>query len=267
MESKKSSVPVIDAIGLIDVSGPPNFKIGSWTKYEARGESLAGIKTEYEMTVSVVGEELFWGEECFWVETATAPRGETPVTLATLVSYAAFDKSLPNGQIPYFQRKTIMEQDQDGNPIQSILKRPTKAITTKDKGNRGLTRIVDTLGTEVVETRAGTFTCLKIREQVGLGANEELGDSTRYTEQRQTRTTYVTREIPVTGLARTEIEVTEYRKTWKVGKSEDVERILVDRSTLRSDLVGHGEGHEAEVVPEAVRHPIKRSTAAARSRR
>src|SRR5262249_10125138 len=66
-----ASMGPIDGIGLIDYSSPPDFRVGTWAKYHIVGHSQMGLEDDYFVTVIIAGEEEFWGERCFWVETHT----------------------------------------------------------------------------------------------------------------------------------------------------------------------------------------------------
>ena len=52
----------------------------------------------------------------------------------------------------------------------------------------------------------------------GVGMNADVGDSTVRNEVRENRTLYYSREVPITGLAREDIENSILRKTWKIGR-------------------------------------------------
>lgn len=257
------TVPMIDGLGLLDRSGPPKFKVGTYVDYHVDTDNALGNAPDYDLKVLVAGEELFWGEECFWLETTTDPSPLPSTVVATLVSYAIFDTTLPPGPNTHFQRKTIMERDQLGNPIQTVLKRQTKAIRDRNKGKPGLTKLIDTLGTETVKTPAGTFTCIKVREESGVRTTEEVGDSTITMTTREIRHTYHSRDVPITGLVRSEIETTVERKAWTPGRSEEAPSVLIERATATNVVSAIGQGREADVIPEGFRKPIKRSKVAA----
>src|SRR5216117_1256302 len=59
----------VSGVSYIDCRGRPRFKVGDWGKYHFTGKSDAGEKLDYHMIVLIAGEEIFWGEPCFWVET------------------------------------------------------------------------------------------------------------------------------------------------------------------------------------------------------
>jgi len=258
------TVPMIDGLGLLDRSGPPKFKVGTWVDYHVDADNSEGNAPDYDLKFLIGGEELFWGEECFWIETTTDPAPLPSTVVATLVSYSIFDPTLPPGPNTHFQRKTIMERDQLGNPIQTVLKRQTKAIRDRNKGRAGLTRLIDTLGTETVTTPAGTFSCIKVREESGARSTEEVGDSTITMTTREIRFTYYTRDVPITGFAKTEIETTVERKAWTVGRSEEAPTLLVERATATNEVMGFGQGRTAEVIPEGHRRSIKRARVTAK---
>ena len=67
----RAQEPLIDAAGMLDYLRPPNFQIGTWVKYHVTSKSLRGYEDDYMVTVLAAGEEVFWGEPCFWLETWT----------------------------------------------------------------------------------------------------------------------------------------------------------------------------------------------------
>src|SRR5205823_4498459 len=85
----------IDGVGMLDYStGRSEFKLGNWAKYHVTAKSDLGVVDDYTVTVLIAGEEHWWGEDCFWVETWTDAAGQSPRSTATLMSYAIFDDSL-----------------------------------------------------------------------------------------------------------------------------------------------------------------------------
>jgi len=263
-EPMSGAVTMIDGLGMIDPHQPPRFKVGSWVDYRSEGANIEGEPENYDLKILVAGEELFWGEECFWLETSTEPDQQAAHTVATLISYSIYDTTLGSAPNTHFQRKTIMEFDQLGNPIQTVLKRQTKAIKDRTKSRGGLTVITDTLGTESITTPAGTFKCLKVREEQGVRQTQELGDSTITVTNREVRITYHTPQVPITGIARTEIENSTERKAWAVGRSEDTASVLTKRTNAVNVVTGFGSGRTASVIPEGYRKSIKRSGVATR---
>src|SRR5439155_10237578 len=94
---------IMNAVGLIDYSSKPAFKPGDWVRYHVVGANNQGDTDDYYVTILIAGEERFWGEDCFWVETRTLAAGSTaPVVVATLMSYSAFDDSLGLLHMKYF---------------------------------------------------------------------------------------------------------------------------------------------------------------------
>src|SRR5262249_27886169 len=81
---------LMNGIGLIDYGRRPDFKVGTWVRYHVTGQSVQGHSNDYDLTIGIGGEERFWGEECFWVETLM--RGKSGSGLvASLMSYSVFD--------------------------------------------------------------------------------------------------------------------------------------------------------------------------------
>src|SRR5262245_36685673 len=97
----------VDAIAMIDYRRGAHFKVGDWVKYQSQGSSYQGYKTDYSVTILIAGEEMWWGEKCFWVETLSSFSGQPPEVSASLVSYAIFEDSLPNIRFNRYVRKFV----------------------------------------------------------------------------------------------------------------------------------------------------------------
>src|SRR6185503_1597082 len=151
----KPSGPV-DAIGMLDYRQGPRFKVGDWVRYQTKGESAQGFKTDYTVTILIAGEELWWGEECFWVETQTvyAMRGEPEVT-ASLISYAVFEDTLPNRHFQRYIRKYNDGFDEKGMYMQQAFLRAPSELLNRGYGEYEPPRTYDTLGVESVDLPVG----------------------------------------------------------------------------------------------------------------
>ena len=257
---------LLDAIGTLDYShGRAPLQVGSWVQYHMKAKSELGVTDDYTVTVLIAGEEDWWGEECMWVETWTQ-RGSAPLeATATLMSYAVLDDSLAVPHVTLYQRKRITELDENGKPVQQTMRRGDSAVKSRLPFNPGLTRLVDTLGTDTVRTERGDFLCVKVRTQQGVGSTAQSADSSQYTEIRDVRVSYRTPRIPVTGIAREELDYSIARRTWLTGRSQESSPMRVmDRSKGVLELVGYGTGGlEAKLVPEGLRHSLAEQRAAA----
>ncbi len=118
--------PTINGIGLVNYAvAKPDFKPGDWVRYRVSGANNEGASDDYYVTVYIAGEEHFWGEDCFWVETRTQSVGSAAdVAIATLMSYSIFGDSLAIPRMKLFMRKTITDVNEDGTPRQDLTKRP-----------------------------------------------------------------------------------------------------------------------------------------------
>ena len=86
--------PIMNAIGLIDYSTKPTFKPGDWVRYHVVGSNNEGDRDDYYVTVLIAGEEKFWGEDCFWIETRTQAAGTTaPMAIVTLMVAPQFARA------------------------------------------------------------------------------------------------------------------------------------------------------------------------------
>jgi hypothetical protein len=256
---------LLDAIGTLDYAhGRSIIRVGSWVRYHMTARSEMGVTDDYIVTVLIAGEEEWWGEECFWVETTTQ-RGQGPAeTAATLMSYAILDDSLAVPHVLLYQRKRISEVDEYGQPRQQTMRRGDSALKRRTPPDPGLTLLVDTLGTDTLKTDQGDLVCLKVRTEQGISSTAQSADSSQYTEIRDVRVTYLTPRIPVTGRAREEIDYSISRRAWLTGRSQESSPLrIMDRSKGVLELVAYGTaGLKSELIPEDLRRSLAEQRAA-----
>lgn len=256
---------LLDAIGAVGYTqGRSIVQVGSWVTYHVTASSDNGVTDDYTVTMMIAGEEEWWGEECFWVETSTQ-RGKWPaVTAATLMSSAIFEDSTPLRNVLLYQRKRIAELDDNGQPLQQTMRRGPAAIKGRERPRQGLTLLTDTLGTDTLKTAQGNLLCLKVRTEKGIASTAQSADSSQYGETREVRMSYLTPQVPVTGNAHEEIEFTTSRRTWPTGRSKESTPLnLVDRTRTVLELVAYGaSGLEAKYVPAEFRRSLAAQRAA-----
>ncbi len=261
-------VDVLNGVGLIDYASHPRFKVGSWVKYHVTGHSEMGLSDDYMVTILIAGEERFWGEDCFWVETWLEPRDEPPRPVATLMSYDVFTDSLPLVRMQYYMRKSIDGMTTDGGLSEQVIRRPPTTLRNRSAVESGLDMRIDSLGADTVATPPGTFRCRLIKYDQGKAASLDQRDSTVRTETRETRVTYYSTEIPVTGLARETIDRSIKRRTWAIGRSQQASPLnTMDHALGDARLVAFGEGMKSQLLPEWRQKSLKEWDAeAARAR-
>jgi hypothetical protein len=107
---------------------------------------------------------------------------------------------------------------------------------------------------------------MKVLLKQGTGATQTVGDSSVYTEVRENRTSWYASEIPITHLAREDIESINSGKSWLVGRSGDATTLNTrDRGLGTARLVDYGHGLEARLIPAYLRHTIAEQAAAERA--
>lgn len=251
---------LIDGVAFVDFSGLPNFKVGDWVRYHTRGSSVRGYQDDYKVTILIAGEEVWWGEPSFWVETTTERDGGTHTT-ASLVSYSAFGDTMSQKRILWFMRKTINGIRPDGQPDVVLYTREPaefgyrKINWDQDQENRFRT---DTLGTSEVTVAAGKFRTLELLRFRGHSETAERGDSTVFYRRAHRQHFHMNREIPITSLAQVTTDDLQEGRTWMVGQSGDHNQLnVLEHSTGSTDLVesGHG-GLTPLMTPVASRRPI-----------
>jgi hypothetical protein len=268
LRASDPSLDRINGIGLIDFGMKPTFKVGDWARYHMSAKSDEGVVDDYTVTVLIGGEEEWWGEDCFWIETVTQSAAGGAQAVASLMSYEVFDDSLALPHMQLYVRKLITSMDADGNPIQVVYKRPASTLKTRETPTSQFKVKVDTLGRESTTVPKGAYDCVKLQFLQGRGATGALGDSTEYTELREVRTTFMSPRVPITHIVREDIEQSYTRKAWKVGYSKDATPTLTLSHTLGSaQLVDCGSNMVSKSVPERLRKSIaEQRVEAARAR-
>jgi hypothetical protein len=261
--SRADSSAIMNGIGLIDYRHKPDFKIGDWVRYQMKSHSELGASDDYELTVMIAGEEDFWGDPGFWVETWVDMPGVPPQTRASLVSYEIFSDTVATQRLLLYTRKMISMLNEDGTPKMDINKPSASTLKARREVQNPVRFSLDTLGTDTVVTPKGTFKSLKVLMKQGTGATQMVGDSSLYTEVRENRTSWYTLEVPITHLAREDIESINARKSWLTGRSGDALPLAIrDRGLGTARLIDFGHGATARLVPERLRHTIAQQVAA-----
>ena len=253
----ESGLDRINGIGLIDFGLKPTFKVGDWARYHMSAKSEMGVVDDYSVTVLIGGEEQWWGEDCFWIETWTESPGTGTQAVASLMSYEVFNDSLALPHMQLYVRKLITGMNPDNTPVQVVYKRPASTLKMRETPSSQFKVQVDTLGRESVTVPKGSYDCTKLQFLQGRGTTGARGDSTEYTELRELRTTFLNPKVPITHIVREDIEQTFTRKAWKVGYSKDATPTMtLDRTLGSAQLVDCGAGLQSHTVPERLRKSI-----------
>jgi hypothetical protein len=239
----------MNGIGLIDFSRTPDLKPGQWVRYHVTASSATGSEDDYVMTVGIPGMERFWGDDCFWVETVTESKNGPMQSVATLMSYSIFDDPDPQRNLQMFQRKLVMGLDVNGAPEVTVTRRPPESLRLRSKHAATVHLYFDTLGTDTVRVPFGLFDARKIRIRQGAGNTSDRGDSTQYEEMYETRVDFLTPKVPVTGLAREDIDYLYQAKTWLIGRSNSGELMTKEHSIGKAELIGTGMGFKSTLLP------------------
>jgi len=256
----------INGIGLIDFGLPPRFKVGDYARYHMSAQSAMGVVDDYNLTVMIAGEEEWWGERCFWIETRTQSAAGGDQSIASLMSYDVFADSLALPHMQLYVRKIVNGMKEDGSVDQVVYKRPASTLKMRDPLGSQFKLQVDTLGAETITVAKGVFPCTKLHFLQGRGATGARGDSTDYTELREERTTFMSPQVPITHIVREDIVQQITRKAWKVGHSKDATpTVTLDRTVGSAELVESGSGMASRLLPESMRKSIaERAAEAAR---
>ena len=248
----------IDGIGLIDYSRKPAFKVGTYTEYHVTGHSSKGNSEDYKMVVGIAGEERFWGDDGFWVETVTENNAEEGgSSVASLMSYSIFGDSLPVQHLQYFVRKSINDVDERGNPREVVAKGSLGGIKSHTKVDPNTHWYSDTLASDSVRVMGHTYWCKRVHTRRDVASTAEQGDSTVMTEYREDRDTYLSPLIPLTGIAREDIEFLETRKAWLAGRSQDAVATVSTHSVGQAVLISTGTDYRGQLIAASKQRSIK----------
>ncbi len=240
----------VNGIGLVDYSRPPQFKVGDWVKYRMTGQSAMGMSDDYELTILIAGEEVWWGEECFWVETWTDAEGRPPQTAATLMSYAIFSDSGAIQRMQNYQRKSFAGVNPDGSMAEELVIPASSSLKSRKPFQRPMMWDVDTLEADTVQTPVGLLQCRKVSIRQGTGVTSNMPDSTLYTEVRENRMSWMTPQVPITHVAREDVENLISRRSWFIGRSAEGSGLrIIERGTGTARLVAYGHGLESRALP------------------
>jgi len=256
---------VINGVGLIDFMHKPNFKVGDWVRYRLQGKTDKGQPIDQRVTLLIAGEERFWGDDCFWVETSTQDVGKPAViAIASLLSYSVFTDSLPQVRMKMYVRKQITDVNEEGQGVEFLVRQGINALRDRATHGAQIPWSVDSLGSDTVSTPAGFYACDKLRYREGIAETADRTDSTVRTEYLEARTVYMNHKIPITHIAREETETTAKRTEWAVGHSDAPSApALIARAFGDARLEAYGTGMTASLVPENVRRSIREQEMAA----
>ena len=244
------------SIGLVDYS-KKNFKLGDWVRYKIETTDSHGHEDLSYQLIKIVGEEVFRGERCFWLETESlAPGQKYPSYDLTLISEEAFkdpDADMSNG---FYLRAMLLGFDDNGHP--EITEVHSKAPVGK-VDYAELRGKIDTVGVEAMETPKGKFDTVHLTQGQRLENTRPMSDSTvvRITVTR--RALWKSRRVPITSLAR-EHEIKEYKlKAYKLGTvSTEVPEVLLETASYTATIVDWGTGAKSETLAAWQKNKSKR---------
>jgi hypothetical protein len=246
----------IDAISMIDYARGPRFKVGDWVRYQTRGRSHQGYRDDYQVVVLIAGEELWWGEKCFWVETQASYNGLNPEITGSLISYSIFDDSLPNLRFGRYVRKFLEGVDDHGNHLQQPFRRSTQEIKNRTFAEAQPKWKTDTLGPDRVEVAKGAFDAIKVRKVFTRKETAQEGDSTVYFEEVENHTTWWSDQVPITRLVKIEQDNVQKRRVWMIGESANAPLNVVEHATGGTELLDYGSGMKSIAIPERFQRPL-----------
>jgi len=247
---------VVDAIGMLNYRHHGRLRVGDWVRYRVHGNSERGLATDYTVTLVIAGEERWWGEDCFWVETQLSYFGQEPMYAASLLSYAVFNDSLPAVRFPRYIRKYIDALDSQGKAAQQVYRRAPYELTQRGWSEYQGPVKRDTLGMEKVTVPKGTFEALHEDRHYRTFVTEHRPDSSVYFEKTKDHSYWTSDAIPITGLVRVDQVDTQRSRVWKAGEFETSPLNVLEQAKGSTELIDFGTGMKANLVPEFLQHAL-----------
>ena len=266
-----SAIPVkvvnrINAIGLIDYSARPTFKVGDYARYKVVNGGGGADPKEYVLTILIAGEEEFWGERCFWVETWNDDPGGRGEAAGSLISYAIFDDSLANERVQLYRRKLVAGAEETGEPAEELTRGTSNLNSLRSAPIRPMGYKSDTLGADTVQTPMGLLQARKVQVEQGKSLTQTQTDSTVYQETREKHLRWLTNEVPLTHVAREDAYNTEGRRAWKLGYSSEASPLLTRETGYTfSRLIEYGHDGVSRLLPPERRMSIEQARARAKA--
>jgi hypothetical protein len=262
-----------NGIGLLDYSMKPTFKVGDYASYLVTATDPEGRGLERSVTtVLIAGQEVWWGERCFYVEAWVGDGKVQRSVSTTLMSYSVFEDSLPEENVQTYMRKMISSSD-EGEPGEMLVSPGSPELTSRPAPSSPHIVRRDTLGADTVHTVDGTLRALKVLTHQAWSRTSTRGDSTIYEEIREDRTQWICGEIPLTRCALEETRTARTRRAWLIGHSGEAarEQVVVSGITT-ARILGYGHGLKSLALPADRVHSFddppagKRTAPAARPR-
>ena len=257
----------VDAIAMINYAQGHHFKVGDWAKYQISSGSPIEYKPDYTVTVLIAGEELWWGEECFWLETQISYAGSDPEVTASLLSYAVFEDSLPSTHFQKYVRKFFFGVDEQGHAVQQLGMLNRSIFTRRGADFNDPVRQTDTVGVEQVEVPKGNFQALHDTRYFRTAQNQATGDSTTHVELTAKDARWWSDRIPITSLVRMDTEKIMRRRAWRNGESENAPLQTIEHGNWRTALIDFGTGMKSTLVDARFQRPLSEQRTPAAKRR
>jgi hypothetical protein len=249
----------IDGITMVDFQHPANFKVGSWAHYRVNSRSQLGFRQDYDVWLLIAGEEEFWGERCFWLETWTLDHGADTLYTASLITYAAFGDSGAVNQPMWLERKTVQGTGEDGTPDVSVGIRD-RSMLRQGVGERGrpapedpthMDRGFDTLAVDTARVPAGDFKGRVAVEVTHIYQETVKGDTTLHYDRVQSSRRKLDPRIPITRVAREDDDDLQTADVWMTGMSSGKTRRVLEHAIGSMTLLEYGDhGLMPRIVPE-----------------
>jgi len=238
----------VSAVGLLDYT-KKNFKMGDWVRYKIEISNSHGHEDVKMQEVRIVGEEVYRGEKCFWVETFYGSDLEKADVDLALVSYDVFKDVAPDVHYRNYMRLILIGLDDEGIPEMSDLQRSNPNSPPPDlRPYRGQ---VDSLGIQNVKTDKGAMDAALVRITRRLSRTHPDADSTINRITDTVRDTWYARKVPVTSVVREDETSTRKIQAYKLGTpSTDAPETIEESLTRTAVVVDWGTGATSDMLAQ-----------------
>jgi hypothetical protein len=236
----------ISGIGLVDYRRK-NFKIGDWVRYQIDVANSNGREERFFQEVRIVGDEVFRGENCFWMETWFGQDSTNAGYDLSLVSYEAFKDKQSDVRFSIYMRMMMFEMGEDGSPSMTEVRRANPTGPLPDLAHmRGE---VDTLGYEKVESPKGIVDAQVVTLHRKLRNPHDLPDSTINKITDMHRKQWLSRKVPITSLVKEEETEDWLVQSYKLGEvSTSAPEVLVSSEVRKVEVVAWGTGAKSRLL-------------------
>ncbi|MGH7726521.1 MAG: hypothetical protein ACREOU_13925 [Candidatus Eiseniibacteriota bacterium] len=236
----------VSSVGLVDYSKKA-FKIGDWVRYRVEVANDRGVENTSFQEVRIVGEDVFRGEKCFWLETWFGADSLRASRDLVLVSYDAFKDKDADVMFSLYMRMMMFTTDDEGIPEMQEIRKATAARARPDLTiMRGK---ADTLGVDTLQTEMGPIEGRLVSVIRKLANPKDTADSTVNQITYMDRKQWLSKKVPITSLVKEEEFFERRLQAYKLGTvSTDAPEAVIDNESRVATVVAWGTGAKSALL-------------------